>query len=143
MKTNLRTMASGFALLAMLLVPPVHGAASLDDLRANRALSQNPPDWGQALTYLLQAHREDPTNVERYRLIAGCLQNSNRPLAAMAWYQAYRSAPGVDPEKAKNAGVQVELLEVDVRSKMGYLFTEAVNVAEQQIKDRVGFQGGK
>jgi hypothetical protein len=129
--------------LATLFVLPLQGAASLDDLKANRALSQNPPDWGQALTYLLQAHKDDRTKVERYRLIAGCLQNSSRPLAAMAWYQAYRMAPGADPQQVKNAGVQVELLEVDVRSKMGYLFTEAVNVAEKQIKDKVGFQGGK
>jgi hypothetical protein len=144
MTINLRINVARLpALLAILFVLPLHGAASLDDLKANRALAQNPPDWGQALTYLLQAHKEDGTKVERYRLIAGCLQNSSRPLAAMAWYQAYRMAPGADPQQVKNAGVQVELLEVDVRSKMGYLFTEAVNVAEKQIKDKVGFQGGK
>lgn len=144
MMTNTRINVARLPiLLAVLFVLPLQGAVSLEDQKANRALSQNPPDWGQALTYLLQAHQEDRTNVERYRLIAGCLQNSSRPLAAMAWYQAYRVAPGANPQQAKNAGVQAELLEVDVRSKMGYLFTEAVNVAEKQIKDKVGFQGGK
>lgn len=131
--------------VVMFVLPLVnlHGAESLNDQKATRALSQKPPAWGQALSYLLQAHGQDGSNKERYRKIAMCLQNTNRSLAAMAWYQAYRVAPGADPQKAEAAGVQVELLEVDVRAKMGNLFTEAVTVAEKQIKDQVAFNGVK
>lgn len=132
-------------LTAMCVMPLANlaGGESIQDQKAARALSQRPPDWGQALSYLLQAHGQDRTHAERYRKIAMCLQNTNRPLAAMAWYQTYRAAPGVDPQKAEAAGVQLELLEVDVRSKMGGLFTEAVNIAEKQIKEKVALNGIK
>lgn len=136
--------ARGLILLAAMLVMPLarlQGTESLNDQKATRALSQKPPAWGQALSYLLQAQGQDGTNTERYRKIAMCLQNTSRPLAAMAWYQAYRAAPGADPQKAEAAGVQVELLEVDVRAKMGNLFTEAVTIAEKQIKDQVALNG--
>jgi hypothetical protein len=129
----------------MLLLPLVHlhAAESLNDQKAMRALSQKPAAWGQALTYLLQAQAQDGANTERYRRIAMCLQNTNRPLGAMAWYQAYRMAPGADPQKAEAAGVQVELLDVDVRAKMGNLFTEALALGEKQIKDKVALNGRK
>lgn len=147
MTRSLRCQAARMPLVLVtmfiVLVADAQGAESLNDQKAKRALAQKPPDWGQALTYLLLAHKEDRTNAERYRLIAACLQGTSHPLAAMAWHQTYRAVPGVDAEKAAAAGVQVELLEVDVRSKMGALFTEAVNVAEKQIKEKVGFKGGK
>lgn len=140
-----RAARAPIVLIAMFVMPVANlpGAESLNDQKAARALSQRPPAWGQALAYLLQAHGRDGSNTERYRQIAMCLQNTNRPLAAMAWYQAYRAASGVDPQKAEAAGVQVELLEVDVRAKMGGLFTEAVTIAEKQIKDKVAFNGIK
>lgn len=110
---------------------------SPEDLKAERALRQKTPDWGLALSYLLQAHERNRNSPERYYQIAACLQNTNRPLAAMAWYQAYRMAPGADSQKVRIAAQQVELLEVDVQSKIGNLFAEAVKIGEQQIKEKV------
>lgn len=133
--------------LAVVHSTELAGAESLNDLKAKRALAQKPADWGQAVTFLLAAHAEDrankTTNIARYRDIAICLQNTNRPLAAIAWYQAYRSAPGAEAQKVEAAAVQVELLDVDVRAKMGALFSEAVNVAEKQIKESVALNGVK
>ena len=142
---NKRIQAAGFlfVLLTMAACASAHlyGAESVNDQKAKRALEQKPPDWQQALTYYLQAHQDDKSNQERYRLIAGCLQNTGRPLAAMAWYQAYGFAMNSDSGKVETARKQVELLEVDTRAKIGALFTAAINTAEKQVYD--GMYTGK
>lgn len=131
-------------LLSVLVVIPsanLYSAESLNDLKAKRAMSQSPPDWRQALTHFQAAYAQDRTNIERYYFIANCLQNTNHPLPAMAWYQAYLAAPDSDPQRTKLVRNQVGLLEIDVRSKLGFLFTEAVSVGEKLIKGKVAPNG--